>query len=111
MTAMNNGQPTYDTAGMNMVGQGTPVQTLTLDGSQTSVPVTNNLEAGVMYRLLSRVDFFYVFGDSPSADDDDIPVGANFPEYITPLTATKIAVCDDGDSGSVWVTKMQRYGE
>jgi hypothetical protein len=112
MTAMKNGHPTYDVAGMNMVGQGSHVERLTLDGAQTSDPVTDNLEAGVMYRLWGDVDFYYTFGTAPvAAAATGIPVGSKFPEYITPLTATKIAVVDAGDSGNVWVTKMQRYGE
>lgn len=111
MTAMNNGKPTYDVAGMNIVGHGTPWEKLTLDGSQTSDPSTGTLTAGVMYRLWGSFDFYYILAETPVATDASIPVTAKMPEFITPKEDIDIAVVDAGDAGSVWITRMERYGE
>lgn len=107
------GEPTYDTAGMSLVGH--PVSTEVVAFSGTSAPSVGILTAGVMYRLWSKNDFYYILGDygevTPVATANDVGVGARIPEYVIPRWDCKLAVIQDDDSGNLHITLMSKYGE
>lgn len=109
---MDHGNPTYDVAGMTLIGHGTPLDKLSLDGAQTDVASGETLEKGVTYRLWGDQDFCYILAaESPEATQNDIPVTARVNEYVTPKENVLISVIDLGGIGNVWITKMERYGE
>jgi hypothetical protein len=109
---IQHGSPTYDVAGMPIIGHPTPLDKLTLDGGQTADPSGETLVAGTTYRIWGDANFCYVLAaSSPVADNADVPVFAGVPEYVTPKADMLISVIDLGSSGNVWIAKMERYGE
>jgi len=105
---MTTGTPIYDVNGREMVGQpGTPV-TISFDGSVASASA---LSAGQMYVFQADKACHIVFGATPTATVANMPLAANVPYYLTPLTAVKVAAikATGGSAGTLWMTPMTGY--
>ena len=104
---MATGTPVYDVYGRKLIGQpGTPI-TIAFDGSVASASA---LEAGKVYIFQANQVCHIAFAASPTATTANMPLAANVPYYLTPLTAVKVAAIKGGDdAGTLWITPLTEY--